>query len=181
LNVVDCNIRTLPSLPEGLDGLVCSENPLQTLPPLPCSLKSLRCSSTQISFLPPLLTTHLWELVIDDTPLKALPELPSNLHSLRCKNTQITVLPELPEILRHYGSMLFTGAPLVLQQREGESLENYNNRWRKWREENASKLRTLERTKVLAEEIIAAAWHPDRFEAWCLDEEEKKENEEMCA
>ena len=31
------------------------------------------------------------------------------------------------------------------------------------------------------EELIAYTWHPDRFELWCLDEEEKKENRELFA
>lgn len=29
------------------------------------------------------------------------------------------------------------------------------------------------------EELIAYCWHPDRFQEWCLDEEEKAENREM--
>ena len=29
------------------------------------------------------------------------------------------------------------------------------------------------------EELIAYCWHPDRFEEWCLDEEEKAENREL--
>jgi hypothetical protein len=29
------------------------------------------------------------------------------------------------------------------------------------------------------EELIAYCWHPDRFQTWCLDEEEKAENREL--
>ncbi len=45
----------------------------------------------------------------------------------------------------------------------------------------AAKQLVEQRLGSLKEEVIAAGWHPDRFERWCLDEEEKKEHEEMFA
>jgi len=71
---------------------------------------------------------------------------------------------------------LFVGnTPLLLKKEKNEKLYDYNLRW----EELRSKERIQARTKELWEDLIPAAWHPDRFEAWCLDEEEKKENEEL--
>ncbi len=39
----------------------------------------------------------------------------------------------------------------------------------------------LQRMGPLKEEVIAAGWHPSRFEKWCLDEEERKEHDAMFA
>ncbi len=180
LYVGGCNLRSLPSLPEGLESLICNRNPLQTLPPLPSTLRRLDVDDCNLRSLPSL-PEGLEYLSCSWNPLKSLPELPPNLLALCCKNTQMLVLPELPKKMRSYGLIQFIGTPLILEQKKGESLEEYNLRWRKWREVNETKLRTLERTKLLKEDIIAAGWHPRRFEAWCLDEEEKKETEEMCA
>jgi len=35
--------------------------------------------------------------------------------------------------------------------------------------------RTLERTCLIKDELIEKSWHPDRFSAWCLDEDQKKD------
>jgi hypothetical protein len=86
-----------------------------------------------------------------------LPELPSKMDFLDCENCPLLLLKRCP----------------------GESLSEYNKRWTPVREEIESRKRTLSKTKILKEDIIAAGWHPRRFEAWCLDEEEKKENEEL--
>jgi hypothetical protein len=91
---------------------------------------------------------------------------------LYCDFTQLTSLPELPPGLQ---IVECGNTPLLLQRKEGESIKDYALRWDDWR----SKQRSVNRTKSLAEDLIAATWHPDRFERWCLDEEEKKENEEM--
>jgi Leucine-rich repeat (LRR) protein len=131
--------------------LYCHSTQLKSLPNLPDGLRLLHCSHTPLLSLPNL-PVGLQELYCHFTPLISLPELPSGLQVLECGNT-----------------------PLLLQRIERESINDYNLRWDEWR----SKKRSIERTKVLAEDIIAASWHPDRFERWCLDEEEKKENEEL--
>jgi hypothetical protein len=93
---------------------------------------------------------------------------------LHCPFTQITVLPELPAGLQY---LWCTDTPLILQRNDGESIADYNLRWDEWR----SKQRIHATTRLLKEDLIAATWHPDRFEQWCLDTEEKKENEMMMA
>jgi hypothetical protein len=37
------------------------------------------------------------------------------------------------------------------------------------------KQKVFEKNKIIKEELIACAWHPDRMMNWCLDCEEKKE------
>jgi hypothetical protein len=37
-------------------------------------------------------------------------------------------------------------------------------------ENQRSKIRTMERTEIIKEELIQAAWHPKRHVAWCLGE-----------
>ena len=37
-----------------------------------------------------------------------------------------------------------------------------------------SRRRTLERTSLIKDELIEKSWHPDRFSAWYLDEDQKK-------
>ena len=42
-----------------------------------------------------------------------------------------------------------------------------------WEYEQKRREPTLERTKVIKEELLAVAWHPTRVEDWCFDEESK--------
>jgi hypothetical protein len=47
---------------------------------------------------------------------------------------------------------------------ENETIASYNNRWRVWKEEEASKKRCQERTSAIKEDLIAEVWRPDRFQ-----------------
>ena len=161
-------IRELPPLPSGLTDLYCRGTAISSLPPLPPTLTLLSCQNTQISKLPSL-PTGLHYLFCSNNTISNLPELPSTLKALDCENTRISVLPELPPSI----ILLRTdGCPLLVEKEEEESIEEYNVR--------SARVRIQGRTKALYEDIVASTWHPHRFEAWCLDEEEKKENEEMC-
>ena len=42
-------------------------------------------------------------------------------------------------------------------------------------EEDISQIRIVSRTKLIQDELLAVSWHPDRFEAWCLDEDHRRE------
>jgi Leucine-rich repeat (LRR) protein len=111
------------------------------------------------------------------TQIKSLPALPAGLRELDCSNTSITSLPDLPVGLQDLDC---SNTPLILQRNDNESVPDYNLRWKLWREEQeelASKQRIQATTRLLKEDIIASAWHPDRFQEWCLDEDEKRENE----
>ncbi len=131
---------------------------IQSLPPLPRSLKGLGCSYTPLTSLPPL-PDSLLILNCYNTKIKELPRLPKTLVRLCCQDTAIERLPDLPEGL------------LIL---------DCDTQKIRWRLEQDSKQRIQRRMKSVEEELVAATWHPDRFETWCLDEEEKKETEEMC-
>ena len=171
-------ITCLPALPVGLQKLLCFNTPITSLPKLPHTLQELICYNTQITSLPEL-PAGLRYLSCWDTPLRSLPDLPAGLQVLCCSCTRLTTLPELPATLHVLNC---SSTPLLFQRNEGESINHYNLRWRKWREgeeELESKQRIQERTKLFKERLMASTWHPDRFERWCLDEEEKKENEEM--
>lgn len=176
----ETRITSLPELPAGLQYLRCGTNPnLTSLPTLPDSLDHLDCSETSVQSLPSLPPRLEW-LNCNQTPIKSLPTIPDRLNCLYISGTQITVLPKLPDRFYYddYG-LRVSNTPLLLQKAPEESYCSYLLRWDELREQLEEKERILERTKILAEEIIAAGWHPNRFERWCLDEEEKKENDMM--
>jgi hypothetical protein len=83
--------------------------------------------------------------------------------TLWCNNTLLTTVPELPVTIAYFDTYK---SPLILQRGDGEDLRAYNLRWREWREEQASKPRVQERTRLLKEELMMEAWHPDRVERW---------------
>jgi Leucine-rich repeat (LRR) protein len=204
LHILKCNespISELPRLPPSLRNLSCEETQITCLPELPDELTLLRCYGTQITSLPKL-PDALRQLDCSQTFVKSLPALPSKLDWLRCERTPIASLPNIPESLRHlyiahtqvrilpklpnhfyyedYGLSLH-GCPLLIPfiKETMGSYCSYLMQWDELREGLEEKERVIARTKVLAEHIIAAGWHPDRFERWCLDEEEKKENDAM--
>jgi hypothetical protein len=78
---------------------------------------------------------------------------------LECQSTTITMLPPLPSTLRY---LCCDDCPLLIQQREYETIHEYNVRWESLRE----KLRIQARCLAVKEELMAAAWHPQRVERW---------------
>lgn len=142
LHCRNTNLTVLPYLPEGLVVLYCYNTPLTSLPTLPDTLMNLNCSHTRIT---------------------SLPKLPKHLMTLWCNNTLLTTVPELPVTIGYFYTYK---SPLILQRGDDESLPAYNQRWREWREDQASKPRVQERTRLLKEEIMIQAWHPDRVERW---------------
>ena len=136
LDTIALRITSLPELPTGLQTLHCSDAHLTSLPKLPATLQKLYCSYTLLT---------------------SLPELPTGLQVLSCFNTHLTSLPELPTGLR---GLECYNISLPIQRKEGESITDYNRRWRPIREEEASKKRTQEKTQLLKEEIAMAVWHP---------------------
>jgi hypothetical protein len=133
-------VTKIPEFPEKLEIIHCNFTSIRELPPLPPNLVIFNC---------------------EDTKIKSLPSLPSTLKILCCANTQITELPPLPAGLEE---LYCAGCPLVLQRKEGESISDYEARWRIYREEKASRLRCQERCRMLEEDLIAEAMHPRRIE-----------------
>lgn len=162
LNVSFMNITSLPPLPEHIHVLNCHNTYLTVLPYLHEGLVVLNCSHTLLTSLPALPDT-LSVLNCAHTRITYLPELPKHLMTLWCNNTMLTTLPHIPVTLQYF---FCYKSPLILQREEGESVPDYNRRWREWREDQASKPRVQERTRVLKEELMMEAWHPDRVERW---------------
>lgn len=142
LNCYQTKLTVLPTLPKGLEVLYCYKTPLTSLPTLPDTLKTMNCSHTRIT---------------------SLPQLPKYLKTLWCNNTQVTIVPELPVGIEYID---FMSSPVLLKSRFDETSQEYNRRWQEWREDQASKPRTQERTRVFKEELMMEAWHPDRVERW---------------
>ena len=207
LSLWKTSVTTLPPLPSTLEHLSIDQSPISVIPPLPPSLLYLSCKYTNVSVIPAL-PTGLLRLECDSNPqITHLPRLPPSLKGLWCRGTNVTDLPSLPSsleelmcnetnvrVLPDLPPLLFRTHPLdiygvlgrlhfdryshpSLERGIDESFQDFVLRWNNW----YSKERTQKRTSLVAEDLIAATWHPDRFEQWCLDEEEKKENEEMCA
>lgn len=158
-----CNlssIEELPSLPESLRELYISYTQIRNIPELPKNLISLHCEKTPITSLPTL-PESLENLNCAKTSLTSLPPLPPRLEKLNILLTHIQELPPLPEKLR---SLKILRTPLILNRKNDETIADYNERWKVWREEKESKKRCEGRTKLLKEELVATVWHPRRVE-----------------
>ena len=172
-------ITHLPRLPSGLQVLVCDLTPLVELQELPQSLRVLSCLDTPITALPdlpdsldklycyksyvtslPNLPPKLRKLCCSDSPLLEIPELPQSLLELSCSNTHVTELPDLPDSIE---KLFCSNTPLIIQREVNENLQDYNLRWRAWREQ-ISRKRIQERAQQIHEELVAKVWHPRRVE-----------------
>ena len=156
-------ITELPPLPDSLREIYCSHTQITKLPSLPSSLSVLSCHNTQITELPQL-PASLLELGCQNTLITGLPPLPSSLTWLGCSNIQITELPPLPDSMQYLSC---NNCPnLLIKPMEGEIIQAYEERWKPIREERDSKKRCQDRCLTVKEELMAAAWHPDRVEKW---------------
>ncbi len=142
---------------------------IHSLPPIPENILGLWCDNTELSELPQL-PPRLQILSIMNTNVKRLPTLPETLCGFYIHGTQITELPEIPASVWDIG---VSGAPLLIQKREEESIAEFNLRWRAWRveqarlaEEKASRERQRERCRTVKEELMMEMWKPERVEKW---------------
>lgn len=97
------NLTHLEGLPDALETLLCSENPLIEFPEsLPPNLRKLQCCRiSTLTRLCPVFPMHLTELFLDNcTNLIEIPALPPGLVTLSCNNTAISSLPSLPHTLK---------------------------------------------------------------------------------
>ena len=72
------NLTALPTLPQQLEFMNCSDNQIGTLPALPDSMTGLFCNNN---------------------PLSCLPVLPNTMENISCSGTSITCLPNIPTSL----------------------------------------------------------------------------------
>ena len=104
-----CNLSSLPKLPNSLTELYCQHKKisklpeLPELPKLPNSLTHLCCDNNNFN---------------KPTPLPELPELPKSLELLDFSNNNIYYLPELPNLL----TLLYCG-----DNPKYEFIKNYFN------------------------------------------------------
>ena len=162
LNVTGMNITSLPKLPSKLKKLDCSDTLIASLPELPAELEVLSCTGTRITSLPEL-PNSIKSISCCDTLLTSLPKLPNDLGMLWCSRTRITVLPKLPDSLWMLNCF---NTPLTLKVIPDESVDDYRIRLNEWHEEQESKDRIQQRTRLLFEEIVMKAWHPRKVEKW---------------
>ncbi|MDD3853336.1 MAG: stalk domain-containing protein [Syntrophomonadaceae bacterium] len=90
LKCYNCQLSSLPPLPDTLTWLSCSANYLSSLPALPVTLNKLYCSHNQLNSLPPLPDT-LEQLSCEYNQLTALPDLPDSLRVIYCQFNYINV------------------------------------------------------------------------------------------
>jgi len=177
-------IRELPELPPKLEELYCSGNKLVNLPDLPNSLKKLFCSNNQLENLPdlpnslkilscynnliislPKLSLKLLELSCCDNLLTKLPDLPNNLKKLFCDNNKLKILPYLPDNLLYGNNFLdeddihesFSCYDNLLPITELKDKITFYN-------EYFSKIRMIERCKIIKEDLMKEMWRPERVQ-----------------
>ncbi len=167
LKILWCNnthITSLPSFPPGFEAVNCSNTQVTTIPPLPPGFEGLSCCNTPITTLPEPLPPNLDELYIEGTQISVLPELPPKLQYLNIQDTPIQILPDLPDSLRRL--LCYRNSQLILKKDVNEKLAQYKGRWSDWREEQASKVRCRERSRMIKEDLVAAVWAPQRIQQW---------------
>lgn len=156
-----------------LGNLILSRCPnLETLGPLPRTLRRLtilECPNfTTLPELPP----HLEWLQITDCPkFKTLPALPDTLRTLSVLGTDVQRLPLLPEEIEavYIPTEAFESRLLNFQWiLNGLGLPSLRPPVVKRVDLLASLGRTLRRTTLLKEDLMAAAWHPKRVESWLV-------------
>ena len=74
----------------------------------------------------------------------------------------------------------FNGACVLPDGRIAFIPWNTKNVWFVTLSDEKARARTRLRTEAVKEDLIAAAWHPKRMTAWCLDTDERRELAEMC-
>jgi hypothetical protein len=181
LRVLRCEgsaLRKIHSLPDGLTVLTLGNTLVDSLPPLPDTLIFLEISGTQIKKIDTL-PLHLGTFLCNNTSISELPEFPPGLHTLGCENTHIEYLntlpsyirsvdiannskliclPELPDDIQPYRSIKNCPSLTFLQQ-NGETLDEYVNRWRSFYSEQ----RAMQRNRYIHEELISVAMSPERM------------------
>ncbi len=149
-------LKSIPGeFPPYLEGLA-SFAPLETIPNFPKRMEGISICRAKLESLPPL-PPALKRLYIVDTPIREIPPLPAKLEQLVIGIETLSDLPELPETLQ----VLITTRcwNLPLHRMDEESEKEYLERWREYQ----SMQRVQARMAILKEELLAAAFHPDRI------------------
>lgn len=174
----DLPIGELPAHNMCIDLLefMCKGKNIKKLPPLPKSIDRLECDNTEVKEIPRL--PNLKCLNIANTPIEDLDGggykdgkhiLPTSIRYIDARNTSIKILPFILVYLlqRNINATYYFGyCPLLLKNEKGESSLRYMDRWHEWHRMEYEKYMTQKQCRAIKEELMAAAWHPRRFERW---------------
>ncbi len=162
-------LETLPPLPKNLKKLVlCSSPGIKKLPPLPPNLETLCLDSMNLEYLPNL-PKNLKNLTLNGSKIKELPFLPDSLETLQIAKTNIQVLPNIPKNFKFIWCRMCP--KLKIQKKDNEYEKSYLKRWIPVIQEEEKK-RAIQRCKGVKGDLMAATWHPDRYQDWCIDIQE---------
>ena len=145
LDVSGLNITSLPKNLPDLTALRCSDTSIREIPYLP-NLTVLCCCKNMVTTIP--YFPKLRSLTINVSIVTVLPYLPK-LEVLNCSNTNLGDIPYLPKLI-HLNCERVKKEAILLGQ--------INLR--------VSRLRQIQRYRVIKEDLMAAAWHPSRVESW---------------
>lgn len=168
-------ILNLDQLPK-LMVLEIEDTAITSLSKLPTSLFHLNASHTRLTALPALMKCgDLRRIDLEwCKEISKLPMLPEGIHTLCLRHSGIDELPVLPETLVYldvdHAEVVRQG--LAPERPDDVSHVEYTKTTRAW---HAACLR-LERYEALHEELMMAAWHPDRVAKWLNHGEEVLDN-----
>jgi Leucine-rich repeat (LRR) protein len=173
ISLEDSRIERLETLPDSVQVLKLNYSRIKMIRNLPENLKILECNYC---------------------PIKSLDQFPQGIQKIHLYWTLITHIPPLPEGLLefHYDCHMshfiqpFPILPLsllnlrfmernrtfIFQLKNGEIISDFQNTLLTWSKDRDF-VRNVSRCKCVKGDLIAATWHPDRYQSWCLDIQEK--------
>jgi Leucine-rich repeat (LRR) protein len=176
LEILTCNmnkIKEIKNLPATLTHMYCNYNQLTVLDGLPPYLEDLDCADNKIERIERL-PKSLIRLECSYNKLKSLPALPPKLKILYTQYNYLVCLPTLPEGLKeiyyHNNKNIseLDYLPHSITNLHNDSIpqNKYVFGYIESLRSRLEKERNINRTKALKEDLMAAAWHPDRVEKW---------------
>lgn len=100
LSMITNNIVNLSNIPDSVETLKVSFNPLSSVKRLPKFLKNFEGAHCEITSLPKKLPQKLEFLNVECNHLKTLPDIPDTVTNLNCSTNQIRLLPKLSSNLK---------------------------------------------------------------------------------
>jgi hypothetical protein len=167
INATECpflaRVLNLDQLPNLTNLYLPGCNSLRSLPSLPNSLKDLSVwSCPGLTSLPPLRRTSLEYLNVCDTVLRTLPELPDTIREIRANYSKLETLPFLPDSLVLIATLGISPTDSIPTCPIGVYIDEYLDALRTKQRKALRK----SRYDALFEELMMAAWRPDRVSKW---------------
>ena len=92
-------LRSFPHIPESVNKIDISHNPITQLPTIPTGIKELYCDNCQLSKINTTLPDSLKILKCSNNQLKHIDYIPDSLEWLDCSINQLEILPFIPHSL----------------------------------------------------------------------------------